>query len=373
MTNKNKNPSMPDMGYVDLLDHSLTENEKNSTFTYYPLRPSSAGKCSLALYYDLKEFNGDSSIVRPLKEPNVIRLLSLGHSIEYSMIGNFYKMCKEFGYSIKYKQQVVTVFTLDDGHIVQGSTDFCLEHTELGHKCIADAKSMKDAFHVFRKTRFDDTLKKYSKMKSLKKLSELCFYAENVDALVEEFGDDFKIDNLMQLNSYACADFFVERGYDHASLFYYNKNDSRMFELRFKPSTTLRDKVKDKYQKVYDAKESTDVPRDYRLGSIRCAFCDYNSICHSNANPLVAWFETLPKKQFATFISKVKKKAEIKKLFTKFDKLEINIAERKKIEDNICDLLSEQEVSKVKLDNGDVYEVRLLKSPKPHLVLRRSK
>lgn len=364
---------MPDVGYVDLLDHSLTENEKNSNIKFYPLRPSSAGKCSYALYNDLKEYNSDVKIIeKKNKEPNVIRLLSLGHSIEFSMINNFKSMIKEFDYKIKYKQQVVSVFTLDDGTVVEGSIDFCLENGD--YKCVCDAKSMKDAFSGFRKTRFDEQLEKYSKMKSLTKLSNLCFYAEDVNALVTELKDDFKVDNIVQLNLYACTDFFKERGYDHASLLYYNKNDSRMFEIRFKPSDKLRDKIKDKYQKVYDAKDPAKVVRDFKLGSIRCAFCDYNSLCYANANSLQEWFNTLHnKKKFPTNINKIKEKDKVKELFNKYYELIKCNKEQKEVESEICEILKEQKINKIKVDNEYTFEVKYLKSPKPHWALRRSK
>lgn len=366
-------PKHPDMGYVDLLDAALTAKEENKDHTksYFPLRPSSAGKCERALFYALEEHRGKKICDKTPMEPNVIRLLSLGHSIEYSMIQSFYEMAKQFDFRIKYKQHVVSTMKLNDGKIIEGSIDFCLESDE--YKCVCDAKSKKDAFSKAFKTRFDDELDKYSKYKSLRQLSATCFYAEDLAAFIDELGNDFKIDNLLQLNLYSCSRFFVERGYDHASLLYYNKNDSRMMEIRFKPDPLMVEVVKEKFQKAYDAKKASDTEKTYRLGSIRCAFCPYNKVCWSSKDPLKEWFATLPKKSFPKDIGKIKGKSELKKLFKKYEDLEEISSEKGRIEEELCDILSEKKINKIKLDNGNVYVVKLLKSPREHMELRRSK
>lgn len=367
------NDNMPPVGYIDLLDSAIkTEEQSRDPSEYLPLRPSSAGECERALFYQYQEYkNGQYLYDKEDKDPATIRLLSLGHSIEYSLINNFKVMQREFGINIKYLQQAVTVFTLDDGTIIQGSTDLCLENDAF--KAVCDVKSKKDAFNIAFKTRFDEELNKYSNFKSFKKLSNNCFYAEDVKALVEELGDDFKVNNILQLNAYTCSDFYQERGYDHACLFYYNKNDSRLMEIRFKPDKDLVKLVKDKFQKVYNANKVEDTEKTFRLGSIRCAFCDYKEVCWSNDDPLKAWFRTLPKKTFPTDIGRVKGKTKLKKLFKDYESFKSEENINKAIENEICDLLSEQRINKIRLDNGNIYEVKLLKSPREHLELRRSK
>jgi hypothetical protein len=360
---------------VDILDEALLADNKSfqtdKASSYSPLRPSSAGKCGRELEYKWHEHKGLREPTLEEQAPNTIRLLSLGHHIERSLISNLYKMKENFNIQVKYKDQIVTVFTLEDGTIIQGEIDFALEGS--GFKILGDAKSAKDGFDKVFKTKWDDTTAKWSTMKSLQKVSDTCWYAEDAAELVKELKDDFKVNNILQCNLYLGSPFFQERGYEHGALYYYVKNDSRLFELRFKYSEKLKDIVKKKYQKVYDSKEIGSVPKDFKLGSIRCAFCAFASDCWSDDDPLKAWFKTFPKKSWPKDIPRLKNSKELKKLFTEYLELENSEKERKEIEQAIVDMLIEQKVRKVRLETGEIFDLKLLKSPREHFELRRGK
>ncbi|NIO44442.1 MAG: hypothetical protein GTN36_02710 [Candidatus Aenigmarchaeota archaeon] len=366
----------PEIGYIDLLDSALiSDYEKDSEIRkYYPLRPSSAGKCTRELGYELEEYVKKLPITEK-REPNVIRLLSVGHSIEYSAINHLKVLRKHFGFNVRYQQQTVTIFKLDDGRIIEGSLDLCLVSDK--YKCIADIKSTKDAFSRFHSTRIDEQMAKYKEMDSIKALSDKCFYAEDTKAFVAELKDDFKINNILQLNSYANSPFIKERGFDHCSLFYYVKNDSKMFEIRFNPCEDLAEEVKQKYNDVYKTvevnKESPDtLKKDFKLGSIRCAFCNYKDKCW-NEDALKEYFKKFPDKDWPTKWDKVKNKRELDKMFKEYEANLDSIDNNKEIEALICEELNKQKIRKIKLKNDKIYEVRYLKTPRPHFALRRSK
>lgn len=365
----------PSIGYIDLLDVALVENHKENPWQSTPIRPSAAGKCETALAYDYMAFTGKMPNVPEDRPPNVIRLLSLGHSVEFSMMQNLRLLKDKFDIKMTHKQHTVDCAKIKDPVTgediwIQGSTDFCLESESHGFKTICDAKSMKDAFSRTHKTRFDEELDKYSNMKTLEKLSDTCFYAEDILAFIRELGPNFKIMNISQLNYYACSDFFKRRGFDNCSLLYYNKNDSRMFELRFKPNQELADKVTRKFQNAINSTDpQKDTTKTYQIGSIICAFCPYKDKCW-NDNALKAYFATYPPKKWPTDITKLgKRKKEVSELFSEF--LQHDVKKKETIESRICKLLNEEQVRKIKLDNGRVFEVKLLKTKGP--VLRETK
>ena len=376
---KENNIPGPPVGYTDLIDEftrdKIEENSKKERS--FPLRPSAAGYCGRRLAFDLMEYKGYASYEKTPMEPNTYRLLNLGHSVEYSAIKNFELV--NF-WKIKYKQQSVDLFKLEpikgeEDKIIEGSADLVVYSPEW--KCVIDIKSQKDAFSKAFPTRWKETLKKYEEMSSLQALSETAFYAENLEAFVEELKDDFLVDNLLQLNMYACSQFFQDRGIDHAVIYKYNKNDSRHYEIRFKPCKKLFKRIQDKFNQVNKAvanKDPKSVPCDFKLGSMRCAFCPYAKECWPEGQDgLKAWFSTFPKKKWPTDLHKIKDKGQLKKLFQDFEKGIDDIKIKEETEQEIVKLMLEKGLKKIKLDNEHIYEVKYLKSPRPHYELRRTK
>ncbi len=377
MEKENKIPGPP-VGYTDLLDYETSQKLKKDQEAYksgekkryYPLRPSSAGFCSRRLAYELMEYHGHAEYGREIIKPNVHRLFALGNSVEYSVLRQFQLVNIV---QTRYKQQVLTCFELNSGKIIEGSCDACFISDK--YKCIMDVKSVKDGFSKAYPTRWDDTLAKFSEMKTLQKISDTAFYAEDVVAFIKELGEDFLVENIMQLNVYACADFMIKRGIDHAVIYKYNKNDSRHYELRFKPSQALADKVEKKFNLIDQAvanKDPNAVPKDYVLGAMHCAFCPFKKQCWGDDNTLRAWFKTFPPRKWPVDITKCNVDHLVSN-FHEYEELLELIEEKKMCADIITKTLVEGKIQKIRLDNGHVYEVKYLKSPKSHFELRRSK
>lgn len=364
----------PEVSYCDLLDYEIEEHLKQPQPKRYPLSPSAAGKCSRALAYDLMEYKDHATYEKEPMKPAVYRLLNLGHSIEYSALKNF-QLLKDF--QLKYKQQSVHLFKLaptpDDPaeKIIEGSMDVVMWSDK--YKGVLDVKSQKDGFSSAFKTRWHETLDKYSRMSTLTQFGASAFYADDIEAFIAELGGDFLVDNLIQINLYACSDFLVERGIDHAIIFKYNKNTSEHYEIRFKPSKELFQKTVNKFNIVNEAvsrKAPEDVPKDFVLGGMRCAFCPYSKECWGQ-DGLKAWFKTMPKKEWPTDVDRLPK--EVGSLFASYEKAVADGKQAERIEQEIVKALESANESKVRLDTGAVYEVKYLKSPKPHFELRRVK
>lgn len=369
----------PPVGYTDLLDYEIGEKlkreQEDQSKKYFPLRPSSAGFCSRRLAYEMMEYLGFASYNREILQPNVHRLFELGNSVEYSVLKQF-DLVKLI--NIRYKQQLLTCGILDPvnnetkGQIIEGSCDACFISEK--YKCIMDVKSAKDGFSKIFPTRWDETLDKYKELNSVKVISDTAFYIEKIENFIEEYNDSFLNNNILQLNLYACSNFMKERGIDHAVIYKYNKNDSRHYELRFKPSQILADKVISKFNLVNKAvynKKPEEAPRDYTLGSMTCAFCPFSKECWEGEDAKKKWFKTFPPKKWPDKVSKFS--IELVDLFNEFESLEKTDKLKNEIEEKIIKLMQDYKTSKIELENGHVYEVKLLKSPKPHSELRRVK
>lgn len=311
----------PSTGYTDLLDNEIIaeiEHEFNSPRKYNPLRPSSAGKCSRQLAYELAEYRlgWKYDQVEKMKPPTY-RLLKLGHSVEWSTIQNF-KLLKDF--SIKYKQQSVTLFKVQRGkegapdEIIEGSMDWVLWSDV--HRCICDAKSKKDGgsgqYRYWKKD-----ISKLMAMESVTPISETEIWVDDLPAFIKELNGDYLVDNMIQLNGYACSDFVRERGIDHGLIYRYNKNTSEHFAIRFRPSLDVQREAKAKFDMVSIAvdKEQVDsVPCEYELGTMRCAYCPFSAYCHPGRDVKAAFFNKGKKSSKSSGSPKIQriKKGEVK-------------------------------------------------------------
>ncbi len=378
----NKIPGPP-VGYVDLLNYECTENQKKDQaegrgFNKTPIRPSSAGECSRSLYYQSMSFHKKASFPGEIKDPNVVRLLDLGNPIEHHVIRQFQQHLKMV--QVKYRQQVLDfgpIEAVNDKSLSQrleGSLDFCLVSDEW--KCVIDVKSKKDKFSSYRGTKWDEETDKLGKMSSVTKLTETSFWVENLTAFLMELNDAFFEANFTQLNMYAMSSFIRERGIDHAAIIQYSKNDSRLREIRFKPSQEVYDRTVNKFKNVIKAVDTNDIslaPKDHLLGSMKCAFCPFAKECW-NEDSLKAWFKTFPKKQWPTDTKRMGAVGgDIEKLMGSYEALAAQDASKDKLEQDILKLMVDAEVNKIKTNAGEVYEAKHLKSPYPHFELRRSK
>jgi len=368
----------PAVGYVDLLDEVTTENlvKDKGKFNKSPLRPSSAGACTRSLAYQVTEHQGKAKYDGEVNTPAVSRLLGLGHNVEYHVIKQFEQL-REF-FEIRYKQQVLSFEYLESKHDpkysqwIEGSLDLVFWSDKF--KCVADVKSKKDKFNAAFKTDWDNSTYKLKSMKSVKTVSEQAFWVEDLEAFLAELNDTFFAANFKQLNLYANSQFLIERGINHGLIIQYNKNDSRMREIRFKPSRALYEKTIQKYQIALDAGSQGKpqlAPRDHALGSIACAFCKYKGDCWDGADAKQEFFNTFSERQPVVGTKSLGVLgAELDKEFATFEQYSATEVPKKHLESEIVRKLLEAKVNKVRLGNGNIYEVKRLKDS---IVLRRGK
>jgi len=289
----------PSMGYIDILDASLKHRsfkESQQPSRFNPLRPSAAGYCSRKLAEEYYDYVNGIRRVAEERTPAVSRLLELGSSIEWHGLKLFKQMdlaaIREAfpelhdlkAFDVRYTQQVVEICELGEGARVEGSMDLCFISDKF--KAILDFKSKKVKSVAKWKDDWEITNSKYENMDSVERVTETLFYIDDLVAFLEESDDPFLNDNFYQLNAYAMTEFVKARGIDHASLLYYCKNDSRMREMRFRPSEEIAELVRLKFQFVYDAvvkhSDPTLVPQDYEKGSFRCRYCPWKDHCWGN-------------------------------------------------------------------------------------------
>lgn len=383
---KKKNKVLgPQVGYVEILEHYTNEIIAEKAETQHqrnPLRPSAAGKCARELAYEYREFKTGDKIEKELITPAVERIFDLGHSVEYHAIRQFrnaFKRMKKDPLSVKYGQQSLSFFRLPDGTLIEGSLDAVFYSEK--HKALIDFKSKKDHFSSFSKTKWSETGVKLERMDSVQKFGEESFWVEDLDAFLEELNDAFFAANFYQLNMYFHDEhsFLRERGIDHAAIIQYNKNSSVLREVRFKPSQSVYNYVKQKFLTVATHAENDPekVEKEFMLGSAKCGFCAFRSKCWEGKDALKEHFSTWPKKRWPKDADRLKSYKEMQEAFELYAAAQEAGEAAKLHEEKLLKLLDKEGVKKVRFSENDIYEVRELKSGGvgggPRKVLRRSK
>jgi hypothetical protein len=288
----------PREGYTDLLDAALAveaEKEAAAPRKYQPLRPSAAGKCARKLAYELAEYRlGWKYEVKPL-EPRTKRIFALGHGVEFAAIRDFRKLP---GFQVKYCQQVVDSFEIERGkdglppERLEGSLDWVMWSDE--HKAVADAKSRREKFFSKWASDWKGEISRLNSLDSVTKISPTAVWVDNLADFVAEVGlGETIVDNVVQLNIYACSSFCTSRGIDHAFIYRYNKNTSDHFEVRFRPSPDVLEMTRQKYNlisRAVDLEQPEAVPQEHELGSFACAFCDFAKFCRPGVDTKQAFF-----------------------------------------------------------------------------------
>lgn len=374
----------PEMGYTDILntlteDYIKKQRDTGADTSRTPLRPSASGKCSRELAYELMEYAGFARYEKELYGAETHRVFSLGHGIEYHIIREMEQQFKDL-FEIRYKQQSLSFAKLEAVNNpkltqwLEGSTDLVLWSDK--YKCIADVKSKKEKYSSYRNSDWDEYSDKLSKMKSVTKLTETCFYVDDLRSFLKEI-DAFFAMNFYQLNLYACNPFIVERGIDHASIIQYGKSTSRLREIRFKPDPVIYEETIQKFKdvlEVVDNKTPEKAKKEHQFGSMKCAFCSFKKECWSEGDALKAFFKNLPAKAWPKDTSRLGSAGEaLEELYQQYQVVEDAEKEKDQLANEIIAIMTELQETKVKFANGDVYELKYLKSPREHIELRRSK
>lgn len=364
----------PKKSYVTLMDEAIMAEAERAKQDkpYFPLRPSSAGKCTRRLAHETNEYLGNAPRIYEERKPNIQRLLNLGTPIESHLIRFLDKIP---GYKMRFTQQTVEIFRLAaDGTIIEGSTDVVLWSED--HKCLADAKSVGDRFHSSFETKWKAMKNRYDGLVDrglCEKIDEHGWWVPDVVPFLAALQDDSLTDNIPQINLYLCSQFMKDRGVDHGSVLRYSKNNSECMEIRFAPSMELFEMCRQKFNIAYEAAKAVSpeqAPKDFVLGSQACAFCPYKVTCWPANDALKEYFKTWPQRTWPVDIHRVNN-AALDSLFQDLLALEGSVGEKSVIEKKILKEMGSAGVGKVKLADGSIFEVKSLKSPYPHLELRR--
>ena len=286
----------PPTGYIDMMDASLrhkAEREATVPFEKMPLRPSASGYCARRLAEEFYDFRHGIRREAEIKKPDIMRLLDFGNSVEYHGIRLFQQMdmaairealpqLSDLKFvRVAYKQQSLDFFELAPGERIEGSIDLVLLTNN--SKGAVDFKSKGDRFFKPRFTKWDATDINLEEMRTVERISDTLFWVEDLEGFLSELDDPFFVDNFVQLNLYACSQFLRDRGIDHASIIQYGKNDSRMREIRFKPSMAVYEYVEAKFRAVQRAidehNDPTLVMQEFERGSFRCKYCPWKKHC----------------------------------------------------------------------------------------------
>lgn len=371
----------PQMGINEIID-VFTTNPFEGKAKTSPLRPSSAGKCEKELGYEYMEYRGLASYPPEEKKASVARLLNLGNAIEthanYAAQDAFKQMGSPI--RIKYKQQTVTLFRLEhNNEMIEGQIDLYLDADDW--HCLPDWKSKGDKYSQFHKSSWDEFIEKLVKTGHAVEGGTDFVYITDLAKFINSEVDVFFNANLYQLNSYAHSDFIQEKIRNTTKPFFcsilqYNKNDSRIREIRFSPSLEVFERVKAKYNKVAKVVETTksveELNKDYVLGSSKCGFCRFKKECWPEDDALKAYFKQLPAKQWPKDMDRLPAalQGELEPLFKQYEMASGTVDTLDKVERDIVKALDKAKVYKIRLSSGHVYRLRRLKDG---LVLRRDK
>lgn len=369
----------PPVGYVDILEEAtetaIADGKAfNAQSSSSPIRPSSAGKCTRELYYELMEFQGKAKYNKLPMAAKEHRIFNLGYSVENHILKHFTDYVKL--YNVKYRQQVVGIQQIKnkDGTLnqwLEGSIDLCFWSEKW--KCVADIKSKKDKFSASYASQWDELSNKLSTMQTVSKISDSAFWVEDLEPFLSELNDPFFESNFLQVNLYLHSKFLQERGADHGAIIQYNKNDSRLREIRFNPSLATYDRTLRKFETALDAANESNpdmAPRDYSLGAVKCAFCKFKGECWEQDDAMKSFFRTL-KKFWAKDVENLGELGSaLESKFSDYSEYLTAANRAKTMESEILKLMLDGNVRKIRLTNKEIWEAKKFKHT---IALKRGK
>jgi hypothetical protein len=343
--------------YVDLMDEVVKNRAKDQP-NASPIRPSNAGTCARRIAYDYLAFLGKREKIEETRKPSVERLLKLGHFIETHVVDDLKDIP---GMGVRFTQQLVDMFDLPGGTTVEGSTDMVMWNKEV--RGVGDVKSIGDRWHNNFNSKWDGLLDTYRKT-GAEEFGTNSFFVNDLSKFLRQIGsDDSLYKNLIQLNLYACCDFLQKRKVDHAFILRYNKNNSALMEIRFTPSFEVFEDTKRRLSLVEQTGTEGNIdiaPKERVLGQMDCTYCPYKSECWPSASNKD--FYKNGKKDWAVKVSELEKKAELVELFGYRANAELASQDLAIIDRELIQLLDGHGVHKVKLESGEVFEVKILKT-----------
>jgi hypothetical protein len=341
---------------------------KGTELDRFPLSPSQIGKCGLALARNLAHYLGVADYPRTedFLESRVKRIFARGHLLESALISDLEKFTP---LKIEGQQQRVKLFPVAKGVHIEGSIDGLAVHTEGDTTILVDFKSKGAFYSSGFKDSIDQFFQELRQTGLVEEIGETAFLIADVKALFDVISlDDFFVDYLLQLNSYAFAvhaeDVKKPLKVDFVSLYYENKNTCANYEIRWVPHKALFEYAQKKFKYIYETVTTEGpeaVPKEFSLGSARCRLCDHNELC---------WGKYEPKNNAEKGKIFVAMPPEIDKGFS--DSVAAEYA-KEKFEADAITFMSKQtpEATHFTTVAGVTYEKKFLKSPKPHYELRQ--
>jgi hypothetical protein len=325
----------------------------------FPLSPSQIGKCGLKLARDLAHYLGLRDYPRGLdsRDPRTMRIFKRGDLLETALVADLEKG----GVEVIDRQRRVRLFQLSDKHDVSGSIDGIGIIRGSGARFLVDFKS-KGAFYS---AGFKDSISEFfgemvqtGVVEMLGEKGDECYFITDVKKLFDLISmDDFFVDYILQLNSYAFAEGMEP--VDFVSLYYENKNSCHNYEVRWVPHPALFEYARNKLQFIYDTvltKGPEAVEKEFALGSAKCRLCEYNTLCYGT-------FEPKPK-------GEVIKGGLSNELDGKWVKGIQWKAFLEKMEAQILVEMENRGLTHITTSDGMTYTRKFLKTPKPHYELR---
>ncbi len=341
---------------------------KGTELDRFPLSPSQIGKCGLALARNLAHYLGvaDYPKTEDFLESRVKRIFARGHLLEGALIGDLEKFTP---LKIEGQQQRVKLFPVAPGVHIEGSIDGLAVYKDANTTVLVDFKSKGAFYSSGFKDSIDQFFQELRQTGLVDEIGETAFLITDVKALFDIISlDDFFVDYLLQLNSYAFSvhaeDVKKPLKVDFVSLYYENKNTCANYEIRWVPHPALMEYAKKKFKYIYETvtKEGAEaVPKEFALGSARCRLCDYNEMCWGKYEPKG---DAAKGKIFTTIPEKVDKG---------FSDAVAGQYAKDKFEQEALTFMAQQkpEATHFTTTAGVTYERKFLKSPKPHFELRQ--
>lgn len=387
MSDKSNNEVIPGPPpLVDLLELGIEEEikkdeegRKQGKIKRFPLSPSKFGQCARLTAIELAEFEKLGIWPLELLDPRAVRRFSRGYDIEYSLLKQYKKYVpidQAFG------QQYLTMDkTPDDKYVIGGSLDTMFLTEE---PMIVDIKSKATFYSSAHSDSFEEMFSNIADMPGVKTFGNRALYIEDIDSFYATFTkDDFTSRYFLQLNAYGACDWAVDFksnlypnvcGVKVVALLFENKNNHIMGEIRWKPSRTLYEyaiqKMKDIYQwVVIDKKDPAQYEPEFTLGSTACRLCPRKAVC---------WADTRhpyngPKKEWPTDTHALQNKIKLEEAYNKYKTLIPAVNQSENCSQDLINQIHLSGKRKVRFSDGKVYEIKELKTPKRHYVLRESK
>ena len=368
-----------DAGIILELEKQEKARKKGKGIHRFPLSPSGFGSCGRKLAIELAEFSGLGIYPLILDDPRSRRRFSRGHDIEYSLLRQL-KQYVPIGQTMK--QQYLAMQPTSDGkYMIGGSIDVLIDDKE---SMIVDIKSKSTYWSNVSSDKFQEEMDGIADSPHCVMFGSNSIFITDIYEFYQEYPtDNFISRYFLQLNAYGCSPFAKEyvsnsnpgeKGVKVVALLFENKNNHIMAEIRWVPDERLYTFALEKMQRIYDyvvvnKQDPTKFETDFTLGTLNCKMCPRREICYGDVrHPYNG-----PRTKWAVDTKVMDSGEELEELYENYKKALKTNAQFDKLEGELIKAIVNSNETKIRFSDDKVFEIRTLKSPSPHVVLRQSK